>query len=61
MKKIEKQSKKNQEDFYFGSRKSPANAVAYSHKLYIHFFFFKWSEKFEIKKCLKVFDTSPPR
>lgn len=41
-----KKIKKNQEDFYLGSRKSPADAVAYSHKLYIHFFFFKWSEKF---------------
>lgn len=54
--------KKNQEDFYLGSRKSPANAVAYSHKLYIHFFFFKWSEKFEIKMCLKsIWYLPPPR
>lgn len=52
---------KKLEDFYMGSRKSPANAVAYSHKLYIHFFFFKWSEKFEIKMCLKSIWYLPPQ
>lgn len=40
-----KKIEKNQEDFYLGSRKSPADVVAYSHKLYIHFIFFKWSKK----------------
>lgn len=60
MKKFDK-NKKNQEDFYLGSRKSPANAVAYSPKLYIHFFFFKWSEKFEIKMCLKSIWYLPPQ
>lgn len=59
--KKRKKIKKNQEDFYFGSRKSPTDAVAYSHKLYIHFFFFKWSEKFEIKMCLKSIWYLPPK
>lgn len=51
--------KKTQEEFYLGSRKSQAATVANSHKLYIHFICFKWRKKIEIKKCLKVFDTSP--
>lgn len=57
MRKIEK----NQEDFYLGSRKSPANAVAYSHKLYIHFFFFMWSEKFVNLNVLKKYLIPPPQ
>lgn len=56
MRKIEK----NQEDFYLGSRKSPADAVAYSHKLYIHFFFFMWSEKFVNLNVLKKYLIPPP-
>lgn len=60
MKKFDK-NKKNQEDFYLGSRKSPANAVAYSHKLYIHFFFFMWSEKFVNLNVLKKYLIPPPQ
>lgn len=60
-KKIEKKLK-NQEDFYLGSRKSPAKAVAYSHKLYIYISFSSSEVKnLWIKMCLKSIWYLPPK
>lgn len=61
MKKIEKKSKKIRKTFTWDQERAQL-MLWHIHTNYIYISFASSEvKKFEIKKCLKVFDTSPPQ